>query len=229
MGNYRPITLVDYVSKVFEKLVLRRLERHLDTLNFFVPSQFGFRRSRSTDLALAHMWQEVTDCVEGNQVCLGVFLDVAAAFNCLNHTYFLQMLENIGSDELTVRWFGSFLSNRIQSVVAGGTTSASAELNIGTPQGSVLGPYVFIILVNYVLLAIGRQTSCKVITYADDTTLLFRLSPSRVAEEAREIGSLLDSLVEAFNTFGLNVNTEKTGVTLFRSSGRNICLETLTI
>lgn len=228
-GNYRPISLVDYFSKILEKLALRRLGPHLDSISFFLPCQFGFRNSRSTDLALAHLWQEISDSLEGDQVCLGVFLDVAAAFNCVNHGYFLQMLEGIGCGQLVIEWFRSFLAGRGQAVRVGEITSATAVLDLGTAQGSVLGPYVFLILINFVLLSIKKHTSARVIAFADDTSALFRLDPDDLDAGVRRVSEQVDEIIRIFGLFGLRVNADKTGVVLFRSAQRKALLDCLRI
>jgi Reverse transcriptase (RNA-dependent DNA polymerase) len=229
VANYRPISLVDYLSKVFEKVVIKQLGNHLEASLFFSTGQFGFRRSRSTELALGHLWQEVVDAIEEKQLCLGVFLDVAAAFNCLKHSYFLQMLECLGCDSTTVGWFCSFLSNRRrQAVKVGNIESEWRVVEIGPPQGSVLGPYMFIVLMNFILLKIAQITVCKTIVYADDTTLLFRIDPSSTLQsDTQNALTQVEKVIAAFNLFGLCVNASKTCITLFHTSQRPIQLDSL--
>ena len=220
--NYRPISLVDYLSKVFEKIVLARLDKHLHSISFFSACQFGFRRARSTELALAHLWQEIADTVEGNQLCLGVFLDVSAAFNCLRHSYFLQALDLLGCNEVVVRWFRSYLSGRRQSVMVGGIESEWQEVVIGTPQGSILGPFMFLVLINFILLKIAAGDFCRTVTYADDTSLLFRIRPQVAQDDICAALKRVEDVVKIFERFRLVINASKTNITLFRPPQRSV-------
>ena len=90
----RPISLVDYVSKVLEKMVIIRVDNYLADVGFFSPSHFGFRRARNADLALAHLWQTICNAIEENHLCLDVFLDQAATFSCINHETFISVIKH---------------------------------------------------------------------------------------------------------------------------------------
>ena len=118
-------------------MVRSAVHGHLERSGFFSPSQFGFRPKRSTELALAKISNHIVTRFDRGKMVLGVFLDVSAAFNCVRHDYLLAMLRHIGFDDLTVRWFESYLSHRRQVVEVNGIRSDWAELNIGTPQGLI--------------------------------------------------------------------------------------------
>lgn len=227
--NYRPITLVDYVSKVFEKIVTQLMDMHLCELDFFCSDQFGFRKARSTELALAEIWHFVCDSVEKNQFCLGVFLDLSSAFNSLSHEVFLGMLRCIGFEPNIVNWFKSYLSGRRQAIKVGDITSEWAGTAAGTPQGSINGPYMFIIFMNFILISLKKLTSCKIIAYADDTSLLFRIPKTDAQQHAELALGEVENAIGVFEKFGLKVNKSKTALTLFRSFKHHSPLEALSL
>jgi hypothetical protein len=222
-GNYRPISLVAFLSKVFERMVKRQLEEYLDCISFFSKNQFGFRSALSTELALSHIWHEVVSSAEKGKCCIGAFLDVAKAFDCVDHLHFLEMLKQLGCSETTVNWFGSYLDQRTQRVMVGGLQSEPCQLSIGTPQGSVLGPFIFIIYLNFVLRAIEEDVECRPVVYADDTTLLFRVSASKDRiDELEDVGMGIERAIGHFNRFGLVVNSSKTTIVLFHNPQRKL-------
>ena len=221
-GNYRPISLVAFVSKIFERIAKRQLEEYLDKINFFSNNQFGFRGARSTELALSHTWHEVVLNAEKGKCCLAAFLDVAKAFDCVDHSRFVSMLAGLGCSELCVSWFSSYLSRRMQRVAVGGLKSRECQLSIGTPQGSVLGPFIFIIYLNFVIRAVENDLSCRPIVYADDTTLLFEVSPNNVECDLRNAAAEVERAIDYFNRFGLVVNSSKTTLVLFSTLQREL-------
>jgi hypothetical protein len=221
-GNYRPISLVSFISKLFERLTKRQFEEYLDTLEFFSKNQFGFRKARSTELALAHIWAEVVSAAEDGECCLGALLDVAKAFDCIDRAHFLEMLRCLGCTDLTVSWFRSYLSQRRQTVRVGGLDSVQREVPIGTPQGSVLGPFIFIVYMNFILLGIERDVRCRPVVYADDTTLLFRVSPHSLQNDLADVVGGIETAMDHFERFGLVVNSAKTSLLLFRTSQREL-------
>lgn len=222
LNNYRPIALVSYLSKVFERLAKGQMEQYLERRGFFSRSQFGFRRARSTELALTHLWQEIVDANEAGELCLAVFLDVAKAFDCIDHRNFQKMLSLIGCSKTTVAWFNSYLKDRRQAVSIGGLSSQWELVRIGTPQGSVLGPFMFILYMNFIILSIQGAVQCRSIVYADDTTLLFRVNPRHLNDDLRVATSGVKSAMSQFEKLGLVVNAKKTLFVLFRSAQRGL-------
>ena len=227
-GSYRPISLLSFLSKIYERLVKRQFECYLDKNNFFSSNQFGFRGGLSTELALSHIWHEVVSTAEQGECCLAAFLDVAKAFDCLDHSYFLEMLKRIECSDNCVNWFNSYLVGRTQSVRMGGLNSGTRKLSIGTPQGSVLGPFIFILYLNFVLRAIERDVGCRPVVYADDTTLLFRVSVSDGIIDALEnVEGGIEKAISHFNRFGLVVNSAKTTIVLFHNPHRKLITKNL--
>ena len=143
----------------------------------------GFRSGRATEQALAGVQNIIVNQLE--RMVLGVLLDISAAFNCIEHSYFLSMLEFLGYDDTAVRKFGSYLEGRRQVVEVGNTRSTWAVLDIGTPLGSVLGPSMFLVYMNFVPVRITGDRSGEVICYVDDTSLIFDVDPAILGESLR--------------------------------------------
>ena len=215
-ANYRPIALVDYLSKVLEKIVKSRLERYLAKHDFFTETQFGFRKQRSTTLAMAHLWNHVVNTLEERKLAMGVFLDVAAAFICLNIGYLLRLLECAGCTRGTICWFRSYMEDRRQAVTVGEIKSPWININMGAAQGSIIGPFVFIILMNFVLRRINELNLCKTICYADDTSLIYTCSRNHLQRDIDNALKSTEIIIKTFEKFGLRVNSQKTNIIIFR-------------
>ena len=211
-ANYRPIALASFLSKLLEKCVKAQLERHLTSIQFFSPAQYGFLRGLSCDLALCDINEYVTKhCVGGGGV-LGCFLDVAKAFDTISHDLFLNFLDYLDFSQETCRWFRSYLSDRLFAVHIGTSTSSNRMVSMGVPQGSVLGPYIFVIYINFLLQYISRETSLHAICYADDTTLLLPVSRSGLAANFSLFSSDLTKLLSVFEGLRLVLNVEQVSV-----------------
>ena len=228
-GKYRPISLASFLSKVFERLAKRQLEEFLESQHYFSNCRFGFRGARSTELALPHAWHDIVMAAEGGQCCLAAFLDVSKAFDCLNITYFIGMLERLGCSPRTVSWFRSYLGGRTQSVRVGQVGPTARVWRTGAPQGSVLEPFMFIIYLNFVLRAIERDVGCRSVCYADDTTLLFRVSASIEQVELEHVGKGVGRASDHSNRFGLVVNSSKTALVLSRKSQKELITDKLRV
>ena len=147
-SNYRPISLLLVFSKITGKLMHKRLYDFLEINNVIGPLQFGFRKKHSTAHALTSLTKKVKQTInDGNYGC-GVFIDLKKAFDTVNHQILLKKLEHYGIRGIPLDWFKSYLSNRKQYVSVSGNTSETLEMTCGVPQGSVLGPLLFLIYIN---------------------------------------------------------------------------------
>ena len=167
-ANYRPISILSILSKLLEKHLHDLLTHHLNIFSPLSEHQWGFTSGKSTTSALisyAHDCQEALDC--GNELC-SVFFDLSKAFDTVPHQQLLFKLFELQVDPFLIRWVSNYLIDRTQSVVLGGAQSNSLPVVSGVPQGSVLGPLLFLIYINGVSASV---TDSKITLYADDIAL----------------------------------------------------------
>lgn len=169
LGNYRPISILPVLSKAFEKLLHSRLSTFTDKYNLMSDSQYGFRKTRSTELALLTQKEFIAQEIENKKIVLGIFVDFTKAFDSLNRELLLQKLQYYGIRGTGLQLIQSYLSNRHQYVAINKYVSSTKSTAYGVPQGSILGPFLFNIYINDIVQIDPRV---KFIIYADDTTLL---------------------------------------------------------
>ena len=148
MSNYRPIALTSHLNKVFEKAVRNFMVRYLEHNDMFNNSQHGFRQKRSCLSQLLSHFDKIITRLESNQNVDVIYLDFAKAFDKVDHTILLQKLELLGANGKLHTWIKSFLLNRSQRVMVNGHLSEPVLVKSGVPQGSVLGPLLFLVLIS---------------------------------------------------------------------------------
>ena len=167
-GNYRPISLLSSISKVFEKVAFDQLYDYLSLHGLLFDSQYGFRKHHSTELAALELTDRIRHEMDQKKVPFAVFLDLSKAFDTLNHGILLTKLKYYGIKDTPLDWFKSYLTQRLQYVEFDGTASSTRVIETGVPQGSMLGPLLFIIYMNDIHKV---SANLKFILYADDTTI----------------------------------------------------------
>ena len=173
VDNYRPISLLPVLSKVFEKCVFNQLYAYFQNYKLFYSSQYGFIKLHSTELACLELVDRILQERDRGELPIIIFIDLSKAFDTLDHQILLSKLKYYGADDTSLRWFSSYLSNRKQFVEIDGTCSQKKVITTGVPQGSILGPLLFIIYMNDIQFASDVFSS---ILYADDTNLISPMS-----------------------------------------------------
>jgi hypothetical protein len=166
MDNYRPISLLSCFSKICEKIVANRLISFIDMQNLLSNNQFGFRKNHSTLHPMLKFTNFISNALNKKEHAIAIFCDLRKAFDCVDHKILLKKLKKIGISGTALSWFTDYLQNRKQFVVINGKTSSLCNIRIGVPQGSILGPLLF-------LLYINDLPDCSLllsIMFADDTT-----------------------------------------------------------
>ena len=148
MNNYRPISIISVVAKVFERLVYDQLSNYLTEYGILTQSQSGFRKFHSTVTALLEATDSWALNIDSGLVNAVLFLDLKKAFDTVDHQILLSKLRIYGLNRNAVDWFASYLNNRSQKCIVNGHLSDSCSLTCGIPQGTILGPLLFLIYIN---------------------------------------------------------------------------------
>ena len=216
-SNYRPISLLSNIEKILEKLMYKRLYAFLDHNNIIYDLQFGFRQQYSTSHALINITENIRKALDDGNIGCGVFVDLQKPFDTVDHQILLAKLNHYGIRGVSNDWFKSYLSNRNQYVSINGYESGLAAINCGVPQGSVLGPLLFLLYINYLNQAIKF---CKVHHFADDTNLLC-LSNS-IKKLSKLVNADLKHLLNWLNANKISLNVKKTEMIIFKSKQKKL-------
>ena len=219
--NYRPISILPTISKIFEKIIFQQLHKYLKENEIYNSNQYGFRESHSTEHAALELVDRVINRLDDKEFPLAVFMDLSKAFDTINHNILLKKLHYYGIRNNSLSLLESYLSNRQQYVEINGKKSSLTNITTGVPQGSILGPLLFIIYINDIALA---SDHFKTITYADDTTLFISLSISEMSTKPSidTINTELNNYINWLRLNALSLNENKTKYMIFSTPSKTI-------
>ena len=208
--NYRPISLLPVFSKIMEKLIHDKIFEFLVRYQILFETQYGFRKGRNTTHATLDFIKTIEDAIELNQYAIGVFCDLSKAFDTLNHEILLNKLDHYGIRGTANKWFESYLRDRTQYVELNGKRSCSLPIKTGVPQGSILGPLLFLIYIN----DLPSASNLKCVSFADDSNLLIQGNDLRTL--TLQLTKELEGINDFFKANQLKLNASKTKMVYFR-------------
>ncbi|GAA6081682.1 uncharacterized protein LOC116721974 [Tachysurus ichikawai] len=205
LNNYRPISILPWVSKILEILVNKQLINYLNVNGIISGAQSGFRSGYGCVTATTKVLNDITSALDNKQNCAAIVIDLAKAFDSVDHNTLIHRLSSIGVTDHSLVWFSNYLSHRVQRVRFENLFSHSLPVTRGVPQGSILGPTLFSIYINNIPQAVGNSL---IHLFADDT-ILYAIGPSSDAVQATLQHSFYQ-LQQSFTQLNLTINTSKT-------------------
>ena len=208
--NYRPISVLSVFSKLLEKIMYSRLIAFINKCKILHELQFGFRKDHSTGLALTILVDKITEALDRGDYSIGIFLDFSKAFDTVDHSILFQKLSFYGIRGLAYEWIVSYLTDRRQFVSFNGKDSDLTNIQCGVPQGSVLGPLLFLLYINDIS---NVSQMLYMLLFADDTSALLSGSNLSILENC--INVELDKVVKWLNCNKLSLNVDKSHFIIF--------------
>ena len=226
LENYRPISILPSLSKIFEKVVFHQLYSYFDTNNLLNPNQYGFRKKISTEHAILHIVDRLLFEIDNFKTPIAIFLDLSKAFDTLNSEILIGKLKFYGISNNALEWFHSYMTDRKQFIEFQNEKSDFTKIKTGVPQGSILGPLLFIIYINDIINATSYFES---ILYADDTYLINTSINLNDQNEINNLNLELSKISEWLTTNKLTLSVPKTKYCLFTTRNKSISSIKVTI
>lgn len=208
-GNYRPISLLPALNKIFEKVLYNRLQSFFEKNNIINDNQFGFRKGLSTELAITKFYEDILGNLNNNHASCALFLDLSKAFDSVDRNILLHKLFKYGIRGVAYDIIQSYLQNRTQYIEVGNIKSSPCPTTVGVPQGSILSPLLFLIHIN----DLKNSTKLKTINFADDTLLYHRITNPTIAKNW--LNNELNKILKWMQNNRLKLNLTKTNYLIF--------------
>ena len=223
--NYRPISLLPLLSKLFEKIIHEQTQKYLDENNIIYKYQSGLRPKHSTDTCLSLLNDKILNGMDKGMLTGMILIDLQKAFDTIDHEIFFAKMVHLGFSQDIIAWYKSYLTNRKFLVSIENKLSSPGDLTCGVPQRSILGPLIFLLYVNDMLMAVD----CDILLYADDSCLVFTGPDLKTIESKlnQNFESLCNWFVE--NKLSIHFGEEKTKAIIFGSKKRLKNIGTLDI
>lgn len=221
LTNYRPISVLPSISKVFEKSIFNQLHTFFKNNKLYFNSQYGFREAHSTEHATIELIDRLIFEMDKGNTPITVFMDLSKAFDTIDHKILLHKLEYYGIRGQALNLFKSYLTDRKQFVMYEDTASGYQNVKTGVPQGSILGPLLFIIYINDLCVSTAEF---DFISYADDTTLFlsFNMSETELATTAECLMNNLEKVNDWLKLNKLSLNISKTKCMVFHTPQKRV-------
>ena len=210
LTNYRPISVLSFFSKVFDKFMYTHLLYFIEQNKIIYKHQYGFRQKHSTQHAIITLVDRITNSLDKGDIVISIFLDLKKAFDTVDHPTLLNKLYAYGIRGNAFNWFKSYLSERSQYVVYDSKQSKTQTVQCGVPQGSIFDPLLFIIYMNDICNASELLFS---ILYADDTSV--QISGNDITYLVSSMNAELELLSKWFKANKLSLNAQKTFYLVF--------------
>ena len=213
-SDFRPISLLPAISKIIEKIAAKQMVEHLKAQMLLDKHQSAYKKNHSTLTALLNITDDIYDALENSEVTILVLLDYSKAFDCNNHQLILAKLQKYGFHKDALKWMESYLTKRSQKVFTEEDSSPWKFMINGVPQGSILGPLLFSILISDIKLVVknGRYH-----LYADDTQLYYNCKVNNISETIKKINTDLNGIADFSKRNCLKLNNDKSNYIIIGS------------
>ena len=203
-----------------ERIVYNRIINYVDKFDIISDHQYGFRKNHSTSQALLQLYNKISAAIDRKEFTVGIFLDLSKAFDTVNHDILFDKLEHYGIRGVALDWMKNYFHNRLQFVQYNNTLSTFKSIRCGVPQGSILGPLLFLLYINDLC---DVTNVLEFILFADDTNLFY--SHKNQSSLANVINREIDKLSEWFRANKLSINIKKSNYMLFKPRQKRLNIE----
>ena len=221
--NYRPVSLLNAMSKIFERAAYNQLYKYFQDNDLFYKHQYGFRTAHSTELASIELIDQIFDDLNKKHNPIAIYMDLSKAFDTLDHKVLISKLHYYGIRGVALEWFKNYLSNRQQYVELNGFKSSFLPLTTGVPQGSILGPLLFLIYMNDIPYS---SDFFQFLLFADDTSLKTFINTKLPNFSVNETSNIINGEIQKVHDWlavnKLSLNVKKTKFMVFYTSNKNI-------